>query len=228
MDISRTIGKTFGFIPANCITFFGGWLALLGIYLFTVDRDWLAILVLTASFLTDSFDGLVSRYHESLRKAAGLSPLSLQEELSLSWWDRFNHLGVTHMGRWFDPLIDKVRFIGLLWVVGGNDTIPFWIKISLTVMASLLTIVRPILRMLGLGDGTANSFGKRKMHLEVISMTLLVFTTRPLFGEINTLHLIPLINAITILSLLGALVLAAASFSAHIYSGWLIYKAKRI
>lgn len=228
MEISRTIAKTFGFIPANCITLFGGWLAFLGIYLFTVNSDWLAILVLTASFLTDSFDGLVSRYHESLRHAAGLSPLSLREESDLSWWERFNHLGITHLGRWLDPLIDKIRFIGLLWVVGGNDVVPIWIKISLTVMASLLTIVRPILRMLELGDGAANSFGKRKMHLEVVSMTLLVFTIRPLFGGVNTIHLIPVIQAITLISLLGTLVLAAASLCAHVYSGWLTHKAKHI
>jgi hypothetical protein len=88
--------------------------------------------------------------------------------------------------------------------------------------------VRPILRMLELGDGAANSFGKRKVHVEVISITLMVFTTRPLFGETNTLHLIPLIHTATLLSLLGALALAIASFCAHIYSGWLIYKAKRI
>ena len=222
-NLSRNIGRTFGVVAANWITLFGGLLALLGIYLFTVDHDWLAILVLTISFLSDSFDGLVSRYHESLRRAADLSPLTLKEESDLSWWERFNHLGVTHLGRWLDPLVDKIRFIGLLWVIGHS---PSWMTISLTVMAGLLTLVRPILRMLELGDGAANSFGKRKMHLEVISMALLVLTTRPLFGGENTLHLIPFINGITLLSLLGALILAIASFAAHAYNGWLAYKAK--
>ncbi|HAU66516.1 TPA: hypothetical protein DCW61_04160 [Candidatus Uhrbacteria bacterium] len=225
MYISRTIGKKFGFIPANCITLFGGWLALLGIYLFTVNNDWFAIFVLTASFLTDWFDGTVSKYHESLRKAAGLSPLTLNEESYLSWWERFNHLGITHLGRWLDPLVDKIRFIGLLWVVGHS---PLWITINLTAIAGLLTVIRPILRILELGDGGANSFGKRKMHLEVISMALLIFTTRPLFGEINTFYLIPFIHVITLLSLLGTLALAIASFSTHVYSGWLIYKARHI
>ncbi len=72
-NLSRNIGRTLGVVAANWITLFGGLLALLGIYLFTIDHDWLAIVVLTISFLSDSLDGLVSRHHESLRRAAGLS-----------------------------------------------------------------------------------------------------------------------------------------------------------
>jgi len=44
---------------------------------------------------------------------------------------------------------------------------PFLLWGSLT-LAILLTVARPIKRRLGVGDGAANWFGKRKMWVEIV------------------------------------------------------------
>ena len=220
--IDQEIGR---FATGNWITVTGEFLALVGICLFWMHQDWPAVILLTLSFLTDRFDGSVSRYHESLRRAQGLSLLTEKEEEALGWWSTMNHRGETHLGKWLDPLVDKIRFIGLLWVL-AQDIVPSEIILNLTTMAILLTIVRPVLRWLDLGDGASNIFGKIKAHVEVVSITVLVFTTRPLFGEINALQDVPLMNYFTFTLFSGCLILALISFTTHAYSGWLAYKAK--
>ncbi len=181
MGISDRIGKTLGFTSATWITLLGGLLALVGIPLFLTGHDWWAILVLTLSFLTDWWDGCVARYHQ-----AGRPEMTREEESHLSLWAQLNFKGVTHLGRAIDPLIDKVRFLGLMWAVGYRILDP-GIMVLLTLMAALLTLARPIKTYFKLDHGGSNRWGKLKVYAEVMLVVILVFGTRPLFGGTNPL-----------------------------------------
>ncbi|PJA45496.1 hypothetical protein CO174_02875 [Candidatus Uhrbacteria bacterium CG_4_9_14_3_um_filter_50_9] len=198
---------------ANWVTIFGGALALMGIGLFQLDLNWAAIGVLTVSFLTDWFDGALGRYQQGDR-----SPLTREEESELSLWQQINYRGVTHLGRAIDPLVDKIRFIGLLWVLGVGF-VPTWIICAMTGFAIALTCIRPLKRLLRLDDGGANRYGKLKVYMEVIAMVILVLTTRPLYKTENLLYDHTHVRWALWSTMSAALFLAGASLYGHIKSG---------
>lgn len=221
MDISTWIGKTLGFTSANAITLFGGVMALIGILLFGVDQDWPAVACLIISFLTDWWDGCVARFHQGDR-----SLMSREDEALLTFGERLNYRGVTHLGRALDPFIDKIRFIGLLWTI-GLEYVDEGVAVLMTGLAVLLTLVRPAKRLLKLDPGGANFWGKRKVYAEVVFIVALVFGTRPLYNGSNpflTMEFTPLI-----ISMIGTvtLFLASASLYTHIENGYIYFVCTR-
>lgn len=217
MNISLYIGKTLGFTSATWITLFGGLLALIGIPLFLTGHDWWAILVLTISFLTDWWDGCVARYHQ-----AGRPEMTREQESRLSIWAQLNYKGVTHLGRSIDPLIDKLRFIGLLWTIGYR-IIDDGVMVLLTLIAVLLQLARPIKSFLKLDHGGANRWGKMKVYAEVILMIVLVFGTRPLYGGSNPMAALTVTRFVIDATSLVTVALACASAWSHFESGALHY-----
>lgn len=215
MNISQSIGKTLSFTSATWITLVGGLLALIGILLFLTGHDWWAILVLTISFLTDWWDGCVARYHQ-----AGRPEMTREQESKLSLWAQLNYRGVTHLGRSIDPLIDKLRFIGLLWTVGYR-IIDGGVMALLTLIAVLLQLVRPIKSYLKLDYGGANRWGKYKVYAEVILMIVLVFGTRPLYGGTNPMADLAVTSFFIEAASLTVVVLACASVWGHVESGYI-------
>jgi phosphatidylglycerophosphate synthase len=219
--ISVKIGVLFSWTTANWITIFGGILAILGIYLFWINKDRIAISVLTLSFLTDWFDGALGRHQQSDRPH-----MTREEESRLSILQQINYRGVTHLGRALDPLVDKVRFIGLLWVL-GDHIVPRWIMLTITLLAIILILVRPIKRFLQLDPAGANRYGKFKVYSEVISIIILVFTTRPIYGsEFLLVEFRPVYLTLTG-SILTSLLLACYSLYGHITSGFKYQKTKK-
>lgn len=203
------------------MTIFGGLLAVVGIVLFQLEYDWSAIAVLTASFITDAVDGVLARYLQ------GNKPLlTLEEEKKMSWWELVNYPGITRFGSSLDPIVDKVRYIGLLWTI-GYDLVDFDIAVSTTVIAVLLTLMRPIKVMLKLENIGANTWGKHKMHAEVVATTIIVFGTRELFSGDNPLAHLEITHFTINLSASLAMILGAMSLYKHLENGYTSYVLSR-
>lgn len=217
LNISQRIGKTLGFTSATWITIFGGILAILGIPLFLAHFDWIAIAILTLSFLTDWWDGCVARFHQN-----GRPEVTREEEAKLSLWECLNYRGVTHLGRSIDPLVDKIRFLGLMWVVGYH-VLDLAVMMLLTLIAVFLTLVRPIKSYFKLDHGGANQWGKYKVYAEVILMVVLVFGTRPLYGSANPLASLSATRFVIDMMSLVTVFLATASAWIHFESGAMYY-----
>lgn len=219
--LSWQIGYTLRWTSASWVTLSGLALALIGMILFSMGFEWQAVSLLILSFLTDWFDGCVARFHQGTNKV-----MSRAEEDQLSIWERLNYKGVTHFGRALDPLVDKVRFIGLIWIV-GPPWIPTEVLIGITTMAVLLTLLRPIKRWMRLDHAGANAWGKRKVYAEVVLITALVFGTRPLYGRSHPFSELErtqdVIEALGYLSLL----LACASAYVHIENGYTYWYIRR-
>lgn len=221
MNISQRIGKALSFTSATWITIFGGLLAMIGIPLFLADHDWWAILVLTVSFLTDWWDGCLARFHQGTRPE-----MTREEESQLSLWAQLNYRGVTHLGRSVDPLVDKVRFIGLMWALGYR-VLDLGAMILLTLIAIFLTLVRPIKALLKLDHGGSNRWGKMKVYSEVMLIVILVFGTRPLYAGTNPLADLAVTNFLLQISTLATVALACASAWTHFETGALHWFIRR-
>ncbi len=219
--IESRIVRALNWTSPSWVTIGGGILALIGITLFQYGHDWPAIAVLTVSFLTDWWDGALARHQQGK-----VPTLEREQEDQIPLWERLNIQGVTHLGRGLDPLIDKIRFLGLLWVV-GHKIIDVGVMVSLTIMAVLLTIARPIKRWLELDHAGSNQWGKYKVYTEVILIVILVFGTRPLYGGPNpAAELMVTRGSIHLLSL-SCLFLAVASGWTHLESGYLYWYTRR-
>jgi phosphatidylglycerophosphate synthase len=217
--ISQVIARRLNWATGNQITISGLVAALMGILLFWLSHgavvEWVAVIVLTYSYLTDWWDGLVSKYQQEHENGGFEMAMSEWEESDLTLKELINYRGTTNFGKKLDPFVDKIRFIGLLWAI-GHDIIETSMVWGLTVMAGLLVIVRPIKRLINLGDASSNWFGKRKVNIEVIAIALLVFSTRPLFGQVNPLGEIVMIKVALSLAFFFSLLFAILSFSWHL------------
>ncbi len=215
------IGQALNWTTPCWVTVAGGALALIGIGLFQLDLDWAAVGVLTLSFLTDWWDGALARFQQSDEPV-----MSREREEELSVWKRMNHRGVTNMGRALDPVVDKIRFIGLLWTV-GLERVDKGIVFAITLLALALTLVRPVKRWLKLDTGGANQWGKYKVYAEVVFIVILVFGTRPLYWGDNPLATLKMMPILIDLAGTAAMFLACASLYKHIENGYTHYMCTR-
>lgn len=181
----------------NHLTLSGLFLCIPMTWMYWINEYVTGTTLLVIGLLTDAFDGPLARHRQGSRPL-----LTLEEERALGWWGRINYDGVTFLGKFLDPITDKVRFFCALYALGWG-VVSRMLVITLTVMALLLTFVRPVKRWLGLGDGTSNLFGKLKIWAEFVALLPLT-----LYPE----------NRIVLNSLFGiALLFATLSLSGHIF-----------
>jgi phosphatidylglycerophosphate synthase len=188
--MNYTFTRPFRFLSPSQVTLIGLILALIGTYLITTAQStfmlWIAIMILTISFLTDRLDGQLSRYFDMMRRSQDMSPLTDEEEDKMGWWERISWKGSSRTGRSFDPFTDKVRFVSLMWFIGHDD---IWLttRIVITIVAVLLTVIRHDNIKNGYDDGSSQGGGKTKVVIEVVAIAALVFTTEPITGTSNPL-----------------------------------------
>ncbi len=219
--MNSLIGRALSWTSPCVVTLLGGVLSIVGITLFLTGYDWSAIGLLTMSFLTDWFDGVLARHQQGDKPV-----MAREEEDRLSILQRVRFRGVTNLGRNLDPAVDKIRFLGLLWVVGLGE-IDLLIILGITGFAVLLTILRPIKRWLGLDSAASNRWGKIKVYAEVVLVVFLVFGTKPLYGSWHPEQVISELRLILNITAMTVLLLAFASFYTHIENGHIYYVSTR-
>ncbi len=186
-------------LTGNQLTVIGFLLCLPMTMLYLLDFYWGASMLLLVSAWTDWMDGAVAHIHQGLRPA-----MSLEEERRLGVMARINYRGVTHLGKSLDPFTDKVRFFCTLYPLGWG-VVSGWLIIALTVVAIALTVVRPVKRWYGMGDGRSNRFGKIKVWAEYVAITFLVLAPTSQW-LLNTTFVV-------------ALILGLFSLGGHLISG---------
>jgi phosphatidylglycerophosphate synthase len=239
MSFSTAVGKSFRWTSGNLITLSGLILTTIGCICFAQNKFmileistaltlvvlWIGVATNTLSFLLDIADGAVSRYHEALRKLAGKLPLTIEQERAMTLMQVMWHKGVTHFGMVFDPVVDKARFLALLWLLGPSIS-SMNLIVMMTIAEVALTLMRPILRFFKLGNGASNNIGRIKVWIQAGYIGLLAFTSLPLYNGPNTLWQNQSINLLTTSVGSVALLFAMASLGRHIESGWLVYRLK--
>ncbi len=138
--------------------------------------------------------------------------MTFEEERSLGFLERVNFRGVTHLGRELDPFTDKLRFLGVLLML-GPEIVWTWLIVLCCVFALGTTVVRPIKRYFGLGDASANGAGKYKVAIEFLGLALLVFLPKDILC-LEGMRIA--VNSVFTLALL----MAAASLFGHLYNAF--------
>jgi len=197
---------------ANQVTLIGLIICVPMCLFFLFDHYVIGVILLTVSLVTDFVDGALSRYQQGSRPA-----MTLDEEVSLTFWKRVNYRGVTHLGRTLDPLADKLRFFLVLYSL-GIGYVATSVIVALTVMAVCLTLIRPIKQYLKLDNVSSNRFGKIKIWAEIIGMVFLVFVPE------GYRH--PTIVTIVNIVFLFALAFGMFSLFGHIFTGYLSYRRR--
>ncbi len=170
---SDAIARRFSWITANWISVFRIALTLPTWLLFANGRlAWGAVLYgLNALF--DGLDGAVARQQQD-KLGGPAAAIAFEDERKLSYWRRLNLPGMTHFGKFMDPLADKFMNLGALLPLGWN-VFPPWMLVMSAAFAFGLTVSRPLLQRLFGHDGSANKFGKFKMWTEIAAIAALAF-----------------------------------------------------
>jgi len=171
-------------------------------------------ILLTASLLTDWVDGALARYQQGDRPL-----MTLEEEMQLSFLQRINYRGVTHLGRSLDPFADKVRFIAVLFSL-GLKYVNIWLIVAIVGVALVLTIMRPIKQWLELDHVGSNRLGKFKVYFEIVGMASLVFLAP--FVKLSTAVIV--VNSLFTIALFFAL----CSLGGHVITGYFAHRARRV
>lgn len=195
------------YLTANQVTLIGLFACLPMTLLFLNDEYVAAALFLTFSLLTDFADGALAHYQQGTQ-----TERSLVAEQQLTLAQRINERGVTHLGKALDPFVDKVRFFCVLYALGFG-MVASWLVVSLTVVAVVLTLIRPIKERYGWGDSRANRFGKFKIWAEIVGMILLVCYP-------TNLTLLNFIFSV-------ALALGLSSLAGHLIAGYVKLRTRR-
>lgn len=208
MRLARFVGRWLSDkTTANQVTLAGLAAAVPMTVLFVQDRYFLASVLLGFALITDFIDGALANYQQGDRPH-----MTLEEERKLTWRQRINYRGVTHLGKTLDPLRDKVTVFSVLYSI-GIGMVQSWLVIALTAVGVALTVIRPIKRYYGLGDSAANRFGKYKMLVEVAAVCLLVlYRENPLVLNI---------------AFVAALMLGLSSLGGHLLGAYVVLRARR-
>ncbi len=211
--LSRTVGRWLSdHFTANQVTLIGLIICIPMCVLFLLDQYIVGAILLTVSLVADFADGALSRYQQGDRRA-----MTLDEEMSLSFWKRINYRGVTHLGRMLDPLVDKVRFFLVLYSL-GIGYVSTSLIVALTIIAVCLTLMRPIKQYLKLDNVSSNRFGKIKIWAEIFGMAFLVFVPEG--------YHYPTITTIANSVLILALAFGVCSLLGHVFTGFLSYRRR--
>lgn len=198
----RVLGSAARRVTANHLTLIGLACCVPMMYFYLTDRYLVASLLLIASALTDWFDGALANAQQGDRPV-----MTYEQEMRLTILQRINYRGVTHLGKWVDPGVDKVRFFGALYPLGWG-VVSTWLIISLTCVALCLMLVRPAKRWLNMGDGTSTRWGKIKAWSEYAALALLVFY--------------PVSKVLLDLIFIVALLLGLSSLGSHLLAGYFV------
>jgi len=120
---------------------------------FTSAMGWFGI-----NQILDIWDGLIAR------RQGGV--LTDQQAEGKSLWEVMNFPGVTPLGSWMDPVMDKATN-GVAILLLGLGFVP-WPLVVLPVLIDLLLQfgVRPLKKWLKIGDDASNGNGKAKNWLQ--------------------------------------------------------------
>lgn len=163
------------YVTANWMTLIGLVLCLPGGFFFLNDQPIFGAVCYALSCLTDFFDGAIAGHQEQVhRKNQGLSPLTREDEIQLTLWQRINFRGRTHLGKILDPVVDKVR-IWIFLFTAAVDVVDERIIWSMVGLSVLLTLARPVKRYFRVEDRGANVSGKVKVWAEVVAMAAWFF-----------------------------------------------------
>ena len=206
------------FFTANRMTLLGLLLCIpAGVFFFWNDVVAGTIFMIMSLF-TDWFDGAIGRYQEKkYHKSQGLKPMTLEEEMQLSFVKRVNLRGVTHLGRSLDPLVDKVRTFVFLLTIGYN-IVSLWVIRGIIAVGITLTCVRLLKQKMKLDHVGANRFGKYKIWVEVIGMGTLVF----LYQIQDWVYYKTCVNVCFVF----AFAFGLASLVGHLATGFLVYRKR--
>ncbi len=217
--ISRRVASWFNdHLTGNQVTIIGVVLAIPALICFAIGWHaagmilmgwhWAGVVTMIASLLTDFVDGALARYQQGDR-----TPMTLEEELQLSLWDRICYRGVTHLGKELDPGADKLRFVPLVWLFGWG-VLWLWLMILITVVAMLLTLMRPLKRYYGL-DGASTRIGKYKIWTELAGLVVMAFVY-PFMSTVIAVE-----NAVTAANVCFtiSLIFAVGSLFSHVVTG---------
>ena len=184
----------------NKITLLGLILALGAMPAFLLGKTSLGVVLGTLSYATDLLDGALARYQH-----AGMTREQIDAQAARPFMER---RGMTDDGGWFDPLVDKIRYFGILLPLGIG--ILWWPLVALGgVFALALTIGRPVVARMKLSKGKSNFLGKHKVHVEAVLLVWLVFVPWA-----------PWSSAVAHVLLLLATLGGAASFAGQAYTVW--------
>ena len=203
-------------MTGNRVTILGMLLSIPGLWFFAIDWLWSGIFMMALSFLTDWWDGALARFHED--KSGRSVPITLEQERQLTLWQRINYRGVTHLGKELDPFADKFRFVPLMWILGYGK-LWTWMLVGITVVAVLLTAVRPLKRYFNL-DGASTRIGKYKIWGELVGLCIMVFIEPFMVKPVNIDTAIILANV----AFLTAFVLGLGSLLSHAATGVMDYR----
>lgn len=201
-SVAKFLDKTLGWVTPNHITISGILLCIPAMMFFYTEQNVPYVAILTIAFLTDFFDGSLSRFQKKRYRIVGQT---LEQEEQLSIWKRINTKGPTHLGIALDPFADKVRYFIVLFTTGYGYVEPWLIWSSLAV-AFALTLIRPIMRKLKLGTGASSKIGKIKVFIEIAALIAIFFIPH---GPIASLVSSMLVGV----ALLGGI----ASLSGHLF-----------
>ncbi len=162
-------------IPPNVATLLGALLSCPMYFAFEAGLIFWGAILFTISSTIDWLDGALARYQLRLHKAGQLNLCAHRSE-----WFR---LGPTERGKMLDPFIDKLRYFAAL-VPLGRDFLPhalIWVAVGIAVALTALRALTEWRWKIQLG---ANLWGKSKVYVEIMTISLLVFTAAgaPLAG----------------------------------------------
>lgn len=184
----------------NKITLLGLICALGAVPAFLCGQTSLGVALGGFSYATDLLDGALARYqHDRMTRE------EVDAQAARPFLER---RGMTDDGGWFDPLVDKIRYFGILLPLAADRL--WWPLIALGGFFALaLTIGRPVVARMGLSKGKSNFLGKHKVHVELVLLAWLVFIPWARWSSATA-------HVLLALATLGG----AASFAGQAYTVW--------
>lgn len=156
-------------VSANQVTLASLVLLLASLPFFCLREYVIGGLLFTVSWICDFVDGEMARLQQERLGPAR----TLADEASLTLWQKICLRGQSHFGASFDALVDKIRHVSALFVLGYNYV--FWPFLGLTALLALLLTLK---RLIWPSDAKSRHWGKAKTWYEVLGVVCVVMLPR--------------------------------------------------